>query len=145
MMYGYATNETSELMLAPLVLTHKIDKGIKKLNTTKQLALFGPEGKYHLDYIYENDNQVTIDIIIISSQTTRHANIDILREAIIEKVLTLLVFDFEYIRVLINSIREFINGDSEFDACLTVRKIIVHTYCVFSHHGGGVFLIKLYQ
>ena len=139
MMYGYATNETPELMPAPLVLAHKIAKEFKKLRTTKYFALFGPDGKCQVTYVYENDKPVAIDTIIISAQTTRHANMDVVRKVIIEEVLTPLVFDIEDIRVLINPTGEFIIGGPEADAGLTGRKIIVDTYGGFSHHGGGAF------
>ena len=139
MMYGYATNETPELMPAPLVLAHKIAKEFKKLRTTKYFALFGPDGKCQVTYIYENDKPVAIDTIIISAQTTRHANMDVVRKVIIEEILTPLVFDVEDIKVLINPTGEFIIGGPEADAGLTGRKIIVDTYGGFSHHGGGAF------
>lgn len=139
MMYGYATDETPELMPTPLVLAHKIAKEFKKLRTTKYFALFGPDGKCQVTYLYENDKPTAIDTIIISAQIIRHSNMEIVRKVIIEEVLTPLVFDVEDIRVLINPTGEFIIGGSEADAGLTGRKIIVDTYGGFSHHGGGAF------
>ena len=127
MMYGYATNETPELMPAPLVLVHKIAKEFKKLRTTKYFALFGPDGKCQVTYVYENDKPVLINTTIISARTTRHANTDVVRKVIIEEVLAPLVFDFEDIKVLINPTGEFIIGGPKVDTGLTGRKIIVDT------------------
>ncbi|MGI6771679.1 MAG: methionine adenosyltransferase [Acholeplasmataceae bacterium] len=139
MMFGYATNETKELIPAPLALAHKIAKRYKLLRENKYIGLFAPDGKCQVSYLYENEKPVEIQTIIVSAQTKRSVNPQQLEEIIKYELLEPIIGNIEDINILINPTGEFIIGGPEADAGLTGRKIIVDTYGGFSHHGGGAF------
>ncbi len=139
MMYGYATNETAELIPAPLALAHKIARKYKEIRETKYLHYFEPDGKCQVSYLYENDKPVRIETIIVSAQTKPTVSREEYTKVIMEEILDPLVDNLDDINVLINPTGEFIIGGPEADSGLTGRKIIVDTYGGFSHHGGGAF------
>ncbi len=139
MMYGYATNETAELIPAPLALAHKIARKYKEIRETKYLHYFEPDGKCQVSYLYENDKPVRIETIIVSAQTKPNVSREEYTKVIMEEILDPLVDNLDDINVLINPTGEFIIGGPEADSGLTGRKIIVDTYGGFSHHGGGAF------
>lgn len=139
MMFGYATNETPEMIPAPLALAHRIAKRYKLLRENKYIGLFAPDGKCQVSYLYENEKPVHIETIIVSAQTKRPIDPIKLEDIIKYELLEPLVGDIEDIIVLVNPTGEFLIGGPEADAGLTGRKIIVDTYGGFSHHGGGAF------
>src|SRR5690554_4326542 len=139
MMYGYATNETAELIPAPLALAHKIARKYKEIRETKYLHYFEPDGKCQVSYLYENDKPVRIETIVVSAQTKPNVSRENYTKVIMEEILDPLVDNLDDINVLINPTGEFIIGGPEADSGLTGRKIIVDTYGGFSHHGGGAF------
>ncbi len=139
MMFGYATNETDDLIPAPLSLAHKIAKRYKLLRENKYIGLFAPDGKCQVSYLYENDKPVRIETIVVSAQTKRSIDNKELTKIVIEELLEPIIDDVDDIRILVNPTGEFLIGGPEADAGLTGRKIIVDTYGGFSHHGGGAF------
>ncbi len=139
MMFGYATNETDDLIPAPLSLAHKIAKRYKLLRENKYVGLFAPDGKCQVSYLYENDKPVKIETIVVSAQTKRSIDNKELTKIVIEELLEPIIDDVDDIRILVNPTGEFLIGGPEADAGLTGRKIIVDTYGGFSHHGGGAF------
>ncbi len=139
MMFGYATNETDDLIPAPLSLAHKIAKRYKLLRENKYTGLFAPDGKCQVSYLYENDKPVRIETIVVSAQTKRSIDNKELTKIVIEELLEPIIDDVDDIRILVNPTGEFLIGGPEADAGLTGRKIIVDTYGGFSHHGGGAF------
>ena len=139
MMYGYASNETAELIPAPLALAHKIARKYKEIRETKYLHYFEPDGKCQVSYLYENDKPVSIETIVVSAQTKSNVSRENYTKVIMEEILDPLVDNLDDINVLINPTGEFIIGGPEADSGLTGRKIIVDTYGGFSHHGGGAF------
>ena len=139
MMFGYATNETDDLIPAPLSLAHKIAKRYKLLRENKYIGLFAPDGKCQVSYLYENDKPLRIETIVVSAQTKRSIDNKELTKIVIEELLEPIIEDVDDIRILVNPTGEFLIGGPEADAGLTGRKIIVDTYGGFSHHGGGAF------
>jgi len=139
MMYGYATNETDELLPLPLALAHRISKRYKLLRENKYIGLFEPDGKCQVSVLYDNDKPVRIETIVVSAQTKRSIEPLKLNKIIIEELLEPIINDLDDIEILINPTGEFLIGGPDADAGLTGRKIIVDTYGGFSHHGGGAF------
>jgi S-adenosylmethionine synthetase len=139
MMYGYATDETDELIPAPLALAHKIARRYKEVRETKYLHYFEPDGKCQVSYLYENDIPVRIETTVISAQTKPGVSRSAYTKVIMEEILDPLIKDVDDIQILINPTGEFVKGGPEADSGLTGRKIIVDTYGGFSHHGGGAF------
>lgn len=139
MMFGYATNETEELIPLPLALAHKIAKRYKFLRENKYIGLFAPDGKCQVSVLYENEKPVQILTIVVSAQTKRSIEQQKLNKIVIEELLESIIDDVDDIEILVNPTGEFLIGGPEADAGLTGRKIIVDTYGGFSHHGGGAF------
>jgi len=139
MMFGYATNETEELISLPIALAHKIAKRYKFLRENKYIGLFAPDGKCQVSCLYENEQPIKILTIVVSAQTKRSIENDKLTKIIIEELLEPIIDDVDDIEILVNPTGEFLIGGPEADAGLTGRKIIVDTYGGFSHHGGGAF------
>ena len=139
MMYGYATNETEEMLPLPLALAHRISKRYKSLRENKYIGLFEPDGKCQVSVLYDNDKPVRIETIVVSAQTKRSIEPQRLNKIIIEELLEPIINDLDDIEILVNPTGEFLIGGPDADAGLTGRKIIVDTYGGFSHHGGGAF------
>ena len=139
MMFGYATNETEELIPLPLALAHKIAKRYKFLRENKYIGLFAPDGKCQVSVLYENEKPVQILTIVVSAQTKRSIEQQKLNKIVIEELLESIIDDVDDIEILVNPTGEFLIGGPDADAGLTGRKIIVDTYGGFSHHGGGAF------
>ncbi|KAM3113518.1 methionine adenosyltransferase [Phormidesmis sp. 146-33] len=151
-MFGFACNETPELMPLPISLAHRISRKLAAVRKTGQLSYLRPDGKTQVTVLYENDRPVGIDTILISTQHTAAIG-DISDEAgvqskIKEDLWTLVVqpifSDIEVqpdanTRFLVNPTGKFVIGGPQGDSGLTGRKIIVDTYGGYSRHGGGAF------
>jgi len=151
-MFGFACNETPELMPLPICLAHRISRKLAAVRKTGQLSYLRPDGKTQVTVLYENDRPVGIDTILVSTQHTATIG-DIAEEtAIQEKIkadLWALVVEpcFADIdvkpnsetRFLVNPTGKFVIGGPQGDSGLTGRKIIVDTYGGYSRHGGGAF------
>jgi S-adenosylmethionine synthetase len=140
-MFGYACNETEELMPLPIMLAHKISKGMDKARKEKYGNIFGPDGKCQVSVDYKDGKPYNIPVIVVSTQTkpgiTRAFYEDIVRAIVFNSIeQEELIRDT---RLLINPTGEFIIGGPKADSGLTGRKIIVDTYGGYSRHGGGAF------
>ncbi len=144
MMFGYACNETPELMPLPILLAHKLAYRLSEVRKSGLIPYLRPDGKTQVTVAYENGVPVGVETIIISSQ---HApDIDIekdLKPALIEKVIKPTVpaemIDYNKVKIFINPTGKFVIGGPQGDTGLTGRKIIVDTYGGLARHGGGAF------
>lgn len=140
MMYGFACNETPELMPVPIVIAHEIAKEIDSLRNVQFNHIFGPDGKCQVSVRYVDGKPVAYDTIIVSAQTRPDVELSVAKEIIIESVLKPLIGrDLSGINILINPTGAFVIGGPYGDSGLTGRKIIVDTYGGYAKHGGGAF------
>ena len=140
MMYGFACNETPELMPLPIVVAHEIAKEIDTLRKAKYNHIFGPDGKCQVSVRYVDGQPFAYDTIIVSAQTRPDASLSLAKDIIIEEVLKPLIGkDLSGINILINPTGAFVIGGTYGDSGLTGRKIIVDTYGGYAKHGGGAF------
>ena len=140
MMYGFACNETPELMPLPIVVAHEIAKEVDALRKAKYNHIFGPDGKCQVSVRYVDGQPFAYDTIIVSAQTRPGTSLSLAKEIIIEEVLKPLIGkDLTGINVLINPTGAFVTGGPYGDSGLTGRKIIVDTYGGYAKHGGGAF------
>jgi S-adenosylmethionine synthetase len=140
LMYGYACNETPELMPLPIVMAHDIARAVDGLRRAKYSDVFGPDGKCQVSIRYEDNRPVAFDTIIVSAQTLPGVPIETARQIIIDEVLDELIgVDVKHTTILINPTGSFVVGGPCGDSGLTGRKIIVDTYGGYSKHGGGAF------
>jgi S-adenosylmethionine synthetase len=151
-MFGFACNETPELMPLPISLAHRISRKLAVVRKTGQLPYLRPDGKTQVTVLYENDRPVGIDTILVSTQHTATIG-DIsddaaIQEKIREDLWSLVVLPIfadidvkpdENTRFLVNPTGKFVIGGPQGDSGLTGRKIIVDTYGGYSRHGGGAF------
>ena len=142
MMFGYACDETKELMPAPIMLAHRLTRQLTKVRKNRKLPFLRPDGKSQVSVVYENDQPVRVDTVVISSQhsadISRKKLESGIREHVIEKVIGKKLMDSKT-RILINPTGRFVVGGPQGDAGLTGRKIIVDTYGGMGRHGGGAF------
>ncbi len=151
-MFGFASNETPELMPLPISLAHRIARRLAAVRKTGELPYLRPDGKTQVTVVYENGRAVGIDTILISTQHT--ANIGEITDeaavqakikqdlwsAVVEPVFgDIDVKPNEETRFLVNPTGKFVVGGPQGDSGLTGRKIIVDTYGGYSRHGGGAF------
>ncbi len=142
LMFGYACNETPELMPLPISLAHKLAKRLTEVRKNGTLTYLRADGKTQVTVEYDDDRPVRIDTIVVSSQhddkvTLEQIREDVIREVIIPTVDPALI-DSET-RILVNPTGRFVIGGPMGDSGLTGRKIIVDTYGGYARHGGGAF------
>jgi S-adenosylmethionine synthetase len=144
LMFGYASNDTPELMPLPISLAHKLAQQLTKVRKDGTLSYLRPDGKTQVTIEYQGDKPVALNTVVISSQ---HApDIDLekklapeIKKYVIDPIVKDLVIDTSSVRLLINPTGRFVIGGPMGDAGLTGRKIIVDTYGGMARHGGGAF------
>ncbi len=143
MMFGFACDETPELMPLPISLAHKLCAKLTEVRKDGTLGYLRPDGKSQVTVEYdENHNPVRIDTVVISSQHAADVTLEQIRADIVEKVIkTTLPADMldENTKYHINPTGRFVTGGPQGDSGLTGRKIIVDTYGGYARHGGGAF------
>ena len=141
LMFGYATNETTELMPLPITLAHKLTFKLATVRKEKTLDWVGPDGKSQVSVIYEDSIPKKIDTVVVSTQHTEDVSISQVREEIISKVIKPVCDELinNSTKFLVNPTGRFVIGGPVGDTGLTGRKIIADTYGGMGRHGGGAF------
>ena len=141
-MFGFACDETPELMPLPISLSHRLAKKLSDVRKSKELDYLRPDGKTQVTVEYDEKGPKRIDTILISTQHAENVSIDTIKNDLIEKVIKPIVpsdMIDENTRYLVNPTGRFVIGGPHGDAGVTGRKIIVDTYGGYSRHGGGAF------
>ena len=143
MMFGYACDETPELMPMPISLAHKLAKRLTEVRKSGEMDYLRPDGKSQVTVEYdENNKPVRVDAVVISSQHSESVSMEQLRADVMEKVIKATIpaelLD-ENTKYYINPTGRFVVGGPQGDTGLTGRKIIVDTYGGYARHGGGAF------
>lgn len=142
MMFGYATNETTEFMPLPISLAHKLARRLTEVRKNRELNYLRPDGKTQVTIEYVDDKPVRVDTIVISTQHKPDVSLETIREDLIAKVIKPIV-PAELLdnrtKYFVNPTGRFVIGGPQGDAGLTGRKIIVDTYGGMARHGGGAF------
>ena len=144
LMFGYACNETLELMPLPISLAHKLAQQLTKVRKDGTLEYLRPDGKTQVTIEYQGDKPVALNTIVISSQHAPDVDLEKklapeVKKFVIDPIIKELNIDTKNVTVLINPTGRFVIGGPMGDAGLTGRKIIVDTYGGMARHGGGAF------
>ena len=144
LMFGYACNETPELMPLPISLAHKFAQQLTKVRKDGTLEYLRPDGKTQVTIEYQGDKPVALNTIVISSQHSPDVDLEKklapeVKKFVIDPIIKELNIDTKNVTVLINPTGRFVIGGPMGDAGLTGRKIIVDTYGGMARHGGGAF------
>ncbi len=143
LMFGYATNETTELMPMPIVLAHRLTRRLAEVRKKNILPWVRPDGKAQVTVEYKKGKPVRVDTIVVSTQhsdkiTSKKIEQEI-REKVIKPMMPKSIFDPKKVKFHINPTGRFVTGGPMGDTGLTGRKIIVDTYGGVGSHGGGAF------
>lgn len=141
LMFGFASNETPELMPLPILLAHRLAQRLSYARKAGVVPYLGPDGKTQVTVEYENDKPIRVDTVVISSQHDEGTDQDTLRKDIISKVIMPVCAQWldANSKILTNPTGKFVKGGPYADAGVTGRKIIVDTYGGAGRHGGGAF------
>lgn len=143
LVFGYACNETPELMPAPIMLAHKLAKRLTDVRKDGTLPYLRPDGKTQVTVEYDEDGNVAgIDTVLVSTQHDPDVTLEQIRKDIIENVITPIIPEQwmnDEVKIFVNPTGRFVIGGPHGDSGLTGRKIIVDTYGGYARHGGGAF------
>jgi S-adenosylmethionine synthetase len=142
LMFGFACDETPELMPLPITLAHRLAKRLAEVRKTGELSYLRPDGKSQVTIEYEGDKPIRVHTVLIAAQHSPEVDTKKMHEAIVERVvLPVLPEDLldDQIKYYINPTGRFVIGGPQGDTGVTGRKIIVDTYGGYSRHGGGCF------
>ncbi|WP_172798921.1 methionine adenosyltransferase [Paenibacillus sp. FJAT-26967] len=142
LMFGYATNETPELMPLPISMAHQLSRRLTEVRKNGTLDYLRPDGKTQVTVEYDGDKPVRVDAIVVSTQHAEEVTLEQIQKDIKEHVIKPIVpeqFLDENTNYFINPTGRFVIGGPQGDAGLTGRKIIVDTYGGYARHGGGAF------
>ena len=140
-MFGYATNETEELMPMPILLAHKLIQKLSEVRRNNTLPWVRPDGKSQVSVKYEDNKPVGIQTVVISTQHAPEISQEDIAKEIVDKVIKPVLGNLwnDQIKIHINPTGKFVIGGPHGDAGLTGRKIIVDSYGGMGRHGGGAF------
>jgi S-adenosylmethionine synthetase len=142
LMFGYACTETPELMPLPIMLAHRLVRGLSETRRNGVLDYLRPDGKSQVTVEYDGDRPVRVDAIVLSTQHSPSASHDTIREDLTEKIIHCVIpaemMDSKT-KIYVNPTGRFVTGGPHGDAGVTGRKIIVDTYGGAAPHGGGAF------
>jgi len=141
LMFGYATNETEELMPMPILLSQKLAHQLSKVRKDNDLSWVRPDGKTQVSVRYEDNKPVKIETVVVSTQHAPEISQEEITREMIDKVIKPVLRNLwnDEITIHVNPTGKFVIGGPHGDAGLTGRKIIVDTYGGFGRHGGGAF------
>src|SRR5437867_11473055 len=142
LMFGYACDETPELMPAPIMFAHRLGRELTRIRKSGKAGWLRPDAKSQVSVIYENEKPIGISCVVVSTQHTRDVKHSEIRSFIIENVIKEVLPDemlSEKTQFLVNPTGNFVVGGPQGDTGLTGRKIIVDSYGGMGRHGGGAF------
>ena len=142
MMFGYATDETEELMPMPILFAHRLAMRLTQVRKNRMLSYLRPDGKTQVTVEYDGDKPVRVDTIVVSAQHRPDIPLEHIRHEIVEQVIKQVIPEEmldSKTRFFVNPTGRFVVGGPQGDAGLTGRKIIVDTYGGMARHGGGAF------
>jgi S-adenosylmethionine synthetase len=144
LMFGYATDETPELMPMPIMLAHRLAAALTEARKSGAMPYLRPDGKTQVTIEYDGDTPVRVDTVVVSTQHAEDINLETMlapdiRRHVVEPVLDTVDIDSQGVRLLVNPTGRFVVGGPMGDAGLTGRKIIIDTYGGMARHGGGAF------
>jgi S-adenosylmethionine synthetase len=144
MMFGYACDETPELMPLPITIAHRISEQLAEVRRDGTMAYLRPDGKSQVTIEYDGDRPVRVDTVVVSTQHAADIDLDAMlapdiKKHVVDEVLERFDIDHSDYRLLVNPTGRFEIGGPQGDAGLTGRKIIIDTYGGMARHGGGAF------
>jgi len=144
LMFGYASDDTPELMPLPITIAHRLAEQLTAVRKSGQMGYLRPDGKTQVTIKYDGDRPVRLDTVVVSSQHAENIDLDKqlapeVRANVVEPILARFDIDATDFKLLVNPTGKFVVGGPMGDAGLTGRKIIVDTYGGMARHGGGAF------
>ena len=142
LMFGYASNETDVYMPAPIFYSHRLVEKQTELFKNKNVSWLRPDAKSQVTFIYENDNPIAVDTVVLSTQHSDSVSLNELREYVTDEIILKVIpknLINKSTKIFINPTGNFVEGGPLGDSGLTGRKIIVDTYGGMARHGGGAF------
>jgi S-adenosylmethionine synthetase len=141
LMFGYATDETPELMPLPIAMAHRLSMALSEVRRNKKLDWIRPDGKSQVSVLYEDFKPKRIDTVVVSTQHSPDIGLEQIRREVVENVIKPVTSDWidNNTKFLVNPTGRFVIGGPPADTGLTGRKVIADTYGGMGRHGGGAF------